>query len=123
MLFVEMLSKELNKLISKNVKFDIVVIDPPSFAKSKNEITLALKKYKQLAEIGSKLVNKNGTLVLASCSSRVSAEMFFNNIENQLRNKNFTMIDKEYHDIDHPVTFIEGFYLKCGYYKYNGLKN
>jgi 23S rRNA (cytosine1962-C5)-methyltransferase len=114
--------EELNKLITDNVKFDIVVIDPPSFAKSKTETTLALKKYKQLAEIGSKLVTKNGVLVLASCSSRVSAEMFFNNIENQLRNKNFTMIDKEYHDIDHPVTFIEGFYLKCGYYKYNGLK-
>lgn len=67
----------LNKLIFEGKKFDVVVIDPPSFAKSKKEINLALKKYKQLTELGIQLTKNRGTLVLASCSSRISAEAFF----------------------------------------------
>ena len=67
----------MNKLIAKKEVYDVVVIDPPSFAKSKSEISLAKKKYKQLAEIGAKLTAKNGYLILASCSSRIVADSFF----------------------------------------------
>ena len=58
----------MNKLIAKKEVYDVVVIDPPSFAKSKSEISLAKKKYKQLAEIGAKLTAKNGYLILFSFS-------------------------------------------------------
>ena len=53
-----------------------MIIDPPSFAKNKNEIEIAKKKYKQLALLGASLTSRNGLLVLASCSSRVLASEF-----------------------------------------------
>lgn len=110
----------LNKLIKANKQFDVVVIDPPSFAKQQSEITLAKKKYAQLAELGVKLTSKNGLLVLASCSSRVKAESFFD-INKQVltaQKRRFSNILNTEHDIDHPVGFPEGAYLKCAYYRF-----
>jgi len=111
---------ELKNLIKKNKKFDVVVIDPPSFAKRQTEVDLAKKKYAQLADIGSQLVAKNGLLVLASCSSRVSSKSFFDinlHVLSQ-QSKQFEVIETTLHDVDHPVTFLEGAYLKCGYYRF-----
>ena len=111
--------EELSKLIEEEKTYDIVVIDPPSFAKSEKEVSLAKKKYSQLATLGAKLVSKNGILVLASCSSRVLAADFFKINESTLRfsDKNFQLLDTTFHDIDHPISFKEGAYLKCGYYR------
>lgn len=109
---------EMEKMIDQGKRFDVVVIDPPSFAKSKKEINIAVKKYKQLAQLGVKLTAKNGMLVLASCSSRVQADTFFeiNAIVLDAQKRGYTLQKKTYHDIDHPVAFPEGSYLKCGYY-------
>lgn len=110
----------LKKLIAKGTTFDVVVIDPPSFAKQASEINLAKKKYAQLADLGVQLTAKKGLLVLASCSSRVLSDSFFN-INIQLLNKHkraYNTILKTGHDIDHPVSFLEGAYLKCGYYRF-----
>lgn len=112
--------EELNKLIKQQVAFDVVVIDPPSFAKQASEIELAKKKYAQLAELGVKLTAQNGLLVLASCSSRVVAQAFFD-INTQIllsANRPFKTLLKTSHDIDHPINFPEGAYLKCGYYRF-----
>ncbi|WP_223548273.1 class I SAM-dependent rRNA methyltransferase [Aestuariivivens sp. NBU2969] len=111
---------ELNNLIKAKSTFDIVVIDPPSFAKQASEIDLAKKKYAQLAALGEKLTAKNGLLVLASCSSRVMAQAFFD-INSQaltMQHRKFMTILKTGHDIDHPISFPEGAYLKCGYYRF-----
>ncbi|MDG1731082.1 MAG: class I SAM-dependent rRNA methyltransferase [Algibacter sp.] len=111
---------ELKNLIKNKVTFDVVVIDPPSFAKQASEIDLAKKKYTQLAELGEKLTAKNGLLVLASCSSRVLAEEFL-----EINNKKLASTKRRYkevlntqHDTDHPISFLEGAYLKCGYYRF-----
>ncbi len=112
--------EELNKLIKSNVTFDVVVIDPPSFAKQASEIVLAKKKYAQLAELGEKLTAKNGLLVLASCSSRVLSQAFFDINAQTLAssNRNYKVILKTQHDEDHPISFPEGAYLKCAYYRF-----
>lgn len=111
--------EEMKALISKKKTYDIVVIDPPSFAKQQKEIPLAKKKYAQLAELGLKLVANKGILVLASCSSRVSSRAFFDINLNVLRqqNRSFTVLDTTFHDVDHPIGFPEGAYLKCAYYQ------
>ena len=111
---------EMENLIKQKKTFDVVVIDPPSFAKQQSEIELAKKKYKQLAELGEKLTAKQGLLVLASCSSRVTAQSFFDLNQNVLnaQGRLFETLLKTKHDIDHPVTFPEGAYLKCGYYRF-----
>ena len=112
---------EMELLVDKGICFDIVVIDPPSFAKSKKEMAIAKKKYKQLAALGEKLTAKKGILVLASCSSRVAAEDFFtiNTSTLNKQKRSYTTIKQTYHDIDHPVGFLEGAYLKCGYYQFS----
>lgn len=111
---------EMKKLIKRNKTFDVVVIDPPSFAKQKSEIELAKKKYAQLAELGAQLTAKEGLLVLASCSSRILAQSFFDLNQRVLNTqpKPFKTILKTGHDIDHPISFPEGAYLKCGYYQF-----
>lgn len=111
---------EMQKLINRKKTFDVVVIDPPSFAKQASEVELAIKKYAQLANLGIQLTAKNGLMVLASCSSRVVAQSFFD-INMQILNasrRNYKCIVKTQHDIDHPITFPEGAYLKCGYYRF-----
>lgn len=110
---------QLQKLIDTKTTFDVVVIDPPSFAKQQSEIVVAKKKYKQLAQLGVKLTAKNGLLVLASCSSRILADEFFEINNTVLRDtkRAFKNILKTTHDIDHPIGFKEGAYLKCGYYR------
>ncbi|WP_271767750.1 class I SAM-dependent rRNA methyltransferase [Aquimarina algiphila] len=109
----------LQNLINTNKKFDIVVIDPPSFAKRENEIDKAKTSYARLARLGAQLVVKNGLLVLASCSSRVIKEDFFKISEDNILNtgRTFEVLEKTTHDIDHPIIFAEGAYLKCGYYR------
>jgi len=110
---------EMEKLAQKKMLFNIIIIDPPSFAKQKSEIEIALKQYKRLAKAGVKLLQKNGILILASCSSRVTSDDFFYNVEQVLKEsgRDFTCLDKTYHDIDHPIAFEEAKYLKCGYYE------
>jgi 23S rRNA (cytosine1962-C5)-methyltransferase len=110
---------ELKNLIKNKITFDVVVIDPPSFAKQASEIDLAKKKYAQLAELGVKLTAKNGLLVLASCSSRVLVEDFLEINYQSLASSNrpFKVVLKTQHDLDHPISFSEGAYLKCGYYR------
>jgi len=110
----------MRKMIKNNQTFNVVVIDPPSFAKQQSEIELAKKKYAQLAQLGVKLTAKKGLLVLASCSSRVLADTFFD-INTQVLNetsRTSECILKTYHDSDHPIGFPEGAYLKCGYYRF-----
>jgi 23S rRNA (cytosine1962-C5)-methyltransferase len=106
-------------LVAHGKQYDLVVIDPPSFAKSNDEVRVALKKYAQLAEAGRALTRSGGVLVLASCSSRVTADDFFGTVEPVLgiSEGRFTVIEKTYHAVDHPVGFPEGAYLKCGYYR------
>ena len=113
---------ELQTLINKGTTFDVVVIDPPSFAKQQSEITVAKKKYAQLAALGTALTTKGGMLVLASCSSRITARAFFDINKQALLNsqRTFNVELQTAHDIDHPVSFREGAYLKCGYYKFEG---
>lgn len=110
---------EMQRLISENKKYNVVVIDPPSFAKSIKETAMARKKYTQLAQLGVQLTARNGMLVLASCSSRILAVDFFRINTEALKSsgRKFNLEQKTYHDVDHPVTFPEGAYLKCGYYR------
>lgn len=113
--------EEMKLLVRHGIVYDVVVIDPPSFAKKQSEVELAKKKYAQLAELGSKLTASNGLLVLASCSSRVTAESFYDLNSQVLRKtgRPFQTILKTQHDSDHPIGFIEGAYLKSVYYRFD----
>lgn len=109
----------LESLSQQGEQYDIVVIDPPAFAKQQDEITRAKKAYRKLVSLGVPLVAKGGMFVMASCSARVSAGSFFDLVAEALKESkvDYTLIQKTAHDVDHPIGFPEGAYLKCGYYK------
>jgi len=106
----------LDQLEKQKKRFDIVIIDPPALAKKAREIEKALERYYKLAKLGSQLITKEGTLILASCSSRVSADDFFEVNQSALEKTGLILTKKTFHDLDHPIGFAEGAYLKCGYY-------
>jgi 23S rRNA (cytosine1962-C5)-methyltransferase len=96
-------------------QFDIVVIDPPSFAKSQAEIDKALRAYQHLTRLGLAILSPGGVLVQASCSSRVNKDLFFEAVLRTARQagRPLTEIERSGHALDHPVGFREGEYLKC----------
>jgi len=96
-------------------KFDLVIIDPPSFAKNQSEVEKALAAYQRLTRLGLAVMNSAGILVQASCSSRVEPELFFGAIHQAASQvgRQLTEIERTGHALDHPVGFPEGKYLKC----------
>lgn len=104
-------------LIDKKEKFDIVIVDPPSFAKSKAEIPAALNTYSRLAALAVKLCVPGGTLVFASCSSRVHADELFERVKTaaSAAGRPIREWKRTAHAFDHPALFAESSYLKCMY--------
>jgi len=105
----------LNNLAVQGRIFDIVVIDPPSFAKSQTEVPKAITSYQRLTRLGLKVLQPGGTLVQASCSSRVTSDSFYEAVLQaaQASGRPLQEIKRTTHPIDHPIGFKEGAYLKC----------
>jgi 23S rRNA (cytosine1962-C5)-methyltransferase len=105
----------LNGYAQAQEKFDIVIIDPPSFAKRKTETAKALLAYQRLTGLGLTTLTPGGILVQASCSSRVSATDFFDGIHRTANQTGRPLreIERTGHALDHPIGFPEGEYLKC----------
>jgi 23S rRNA (cytosine1962-C5)-methyltransferase len=95
--------------------FDLVIVDPPAFAKSQSEIEGALSAYKRLARLALGVLRPAGTVAMASCSSRVTAADFFATVNEAAAaaGRPLREIERTGHPIDHPVGFAEGAYLKC----------
>jgi 23S rRNA (cytosine1962-C5)-methyltransferase len=105
----------LNDYAQSKEKFDIVIIDPPSFAKKKEETHKALAAYRRLTRLGLAVLAPGGILVQASCSSRVNAPDFFASIHQAAHQAGRVLneIERSGHALDHPIGFSEGEYLKC----------
>ncbi len=103
------------EMAARQRQFDLVIIDPPSFAKRASEVEGAMRAYARLAQLGLALVRPHGTLVMASCSSRIEAEPFFGLIHDTARASYRRLCDVEVfgHALDHPIGYREGAYLKC----------
>lgn len=96
-------------------RFDLVILDPPSFAKTKQQIPAALSAYRRLIQLGIGVLHKGGILVASSCSSQVSAAMFFETARFAAEDlkRPLRVLFRTSHPLDHPVRFKEGAYLKC----------
>lgn len=95
--------------------FDVVVIDPPSFAHNREQVPRALAAYARLVRRGLAVLRPQGTLVMASCSSRVAAGDFFELVHKiaQEVERPLRKIARTGHPLDHPIHFPESAYLKC----------
>jgi 23S rRNA (cytosine1962-C5)-methyltransferase len=98
-------------------RFDLVILDPPSFAKRETERAGAIHAYRRLAAAGIRTLRPNGVLVAASCSAHVTVDEFFGAITEsaQASGRTFTQLETALHPPDHPATFPEAHYLKCLY--------
>ncbi len=105
----------LARMGAQNRLFDLVIIDPPMFAQSEKQSAGALSAYRKLTRLGLGVLRQGGTLVQASCSSRVSADAFFASIHQSATEakRELTEIRRTGHALDHPIGFAEGAYLKC----------
>ena len=107
----------MSNLHAAGRSFDVVVVDPPSFAPKRSDVDLALRAYRRLTRLAARLVVSGGTLVQASCSARITEEMFQAAITEELDRSEarFTSIRWYGHPLDHPVSFAEGRYLKAAF--------
>lgn len=105
----------LEKLHTDGRQFDLVIVDPPSFAKRQSEVAGALVAYAHLTELALDILGVGGILVMASCSSRVSAEAFYDIVLSTIDRAggDYTELARTTHALDHPIGFPEGAYLKC----------
>jgi 23S rRNA (cytosine1962-C5)-methyltransferase len=101
----------LEQCLKEDKKFDVVILDPPSFAKSRKSLTAALKKYSQMNRLGEQCVNSGGFLVTSSCSYHVKEKDFIESVNPQLQ-----MIYFNGASLDHPrlPAMEETSYLKFG---------
>ena len=97
-------------------RFDVVILDPPAFAKSQRAVEAAIDGYASLNRQALEVVAPGGLLVTASCSARVTPEAF----EGAVKEAGFkagvdlTLVEERYQPPDHPIRlqFPEGRYLK-----------
>ena len=105
----------LDRLGRSGRRFDLAIVDPPAFAKEGAQVQQALSAYAQLTRLGLGVLRPGGTLVQASCSSRVDADAFFAAVNRAAADvgRPLREIERTGHPLDHPVGFPEGAYLKC----------
>jgi 23S rRNA (cytosine1962-C5)-methyltransferase len=98
-------------------RFDAVVIDPPAFARQKNNLESALRGYKELNLRALKILNPGGYLVTCSCSFHVSEADLLEVIASAAldAHRTVTIVERRTQSRDHPIllTVPETHYLKC----------
>lgn len=98
-------------------QFDMVILDPPAFAKNKRELEAALRGYKEINLRAMKLLGPGGVLISCSCSYHLTEPMMDDVIAHAAADthRRFRLRERRGQAPDHPVRvgFPESFYLKC----------
>ena len=106
----------LPKLEKEGEKFDVVILDPPAFTKSRNSVKNAVKGYREINLRGMKLVKDGGFLATCSCSHFMTPELFSETIAQAAKNVHKRLRQVEYRTQapDHPILWAaeESYYLK-----------
>lgn len=109
--------QELKGLTESDKKYDVVILDPPAFAKNKKSIEPALKGYKEINLRAMKLLPPGGILVSCSCSYHIEDEQFRVMLVDAARDAGRTLklLEFRHQAKDHPVLLAskETQYLKC----------
>lgn len=108
--------KELRSLREQGKSFDLIVLDPPKFAASPQQVERAARAYKDINLLGLQLLREGGLLFTYSCSGAISAELFQKIIAGAATDAGVDarILRRLSAGIDHPMTtnFPEGEYLK-----------
>ena len=107
---------ELPKLEKEGEKFDIVILDPPAFTKSREATKNAIKGYREINMKGMKLVRDKGFFATCSCSHFMTEELFKQTILQAAKSarKRLKQIEFRTQAPDHPILWAadESYYLK-----------
>jgi 23S rRNA (cytosine1962-C5)-methyltransferase len=105
----------LGHLAERDEKFDLTVVDPPSFASNQAAVARARAAYGRLTRLAIAVTRPGGVLVQASCSSRITADAFVETVLDAAASahRDVTEIRRTGHAVDHPVGFEYGEYLKA----------
>ena len=107
---------ELPKLEKEGEKFDIVILDPPAFTKSREATKNAIKGYREINMKGLKLVRDKGFFATCSCSHFMTEELFKQTILQAAKSsrKRLKQIEFRTQAPDHPILWAadESYYLK-----------
>ena len=106
----------LPSLLEKEEQYDVVILDPPAFTKSRNSIKNAVKGYREINIRGMKLVRDGGFLATCSCSHFMDFELFTKTIREAARSAHVRLRQVEFRTQapDHPILWAadESYYLK-----------
>ena len=106
----------LPELEKKGEQFDVVILDPPAFTKSRNSIKNAVKGYREINLRAMKLLKDGGFLATCSCSHFMTYELFTQTIGQAAKNVHKRLRQVEYRTQapDHPILWAadESYYLK-----------
>jgi 23S rRNA (cytosine1962-C5)-methyltransferase len=113
----------LEEFAKQGARFDVVIIDPPAFAKRKKDLPKALAAYKRLNQLAIQVIADEGILVSCSCSFHVSAEEYQDAIAKAARgaDKHLQILEMGGQAPDHPVhpAIPETRYLKAYFCRVN----
>jgi 23S rRNA (cytosine1962-C5)-methyltransferase len=95
----------MEKLATTKKTYDVVVVDPPAFIKSRKDMSAGLKGYNKLAHLSAPLVKKNGYLFFASCSHHAAVIELLETVSEGLAKEGrvFQLIKTSGAAPDHPV--------------------
>lgn len=106
----------LPQLEAQGESYDVVILDPPAFTKSRNSIKNAVKGYREINLRGMKLVRDNGYLVTCSCSHFMDPALFSKTIREAAHgaHKRLRQVEFRTQACDHPILWAadESYYLK-----------
>ena len=104
-------------------KFDVVILDPPAFTKSKNSVKNASKGYKEINYRAMKILNNGGILVTCSCSEYMPKDLFMKIMlsAGNDAHKRLKLVEARSQDRDHPIILGNNVseYLKCLIFEVN----
>jgi 23S rRNA (cytosine1962-C5)-methyltransferase len=105
----------LGESAERGERYDLVIVDPPSFASNQGAVPRALAAYARLTRLAAAVTSPGGTLVQASCSSRVPADDFVRAVLDAAGSagRSAHLVRRTGHAVDHPIGFPQGEYLKA----------
>ncbi len=116
--------RDLRERVATGEHYELVILDPPAFARNKNELAGAERGYRELNLRGFKLLEPGGTLVSASCSYAVRPETWIDWLARAASDAGRVAWLEELRGaaLDHPhlVTLPETEYLKCAFLRVGG---
>ncbi len=97
----------LKKWSREDRKFDVVMLDPPAFTKSRENIAKAVIGYKEINLRGMKLLRSGGFLVTSSCTNLVSPQVFLDTIRSAAKDagKKIRQVVFQAQSPDHPIVW------------------